>query len=195
MFRSLQTIIRMRRIWRKRFESLWYGLWKLGILHDLWRQTWCQGGFLFIIEFPKSKTSAIKPLEGLSNSWLLGWARIQRMCKSLRKRRESWKPRICRVMVGNWRRVDLILGFRKCRWIHQPCLCKFSPQISEFLLGPNSIVFQDYHVNNPESDKGISSMEDAAQYVYDYLEDNIPDYEWEFPEASFLHFHFYLFQS
>ena len=31
-------------------------------------------------------------------------------------------------------------------------------------------------------------MEDAVQYVYDYLEDNIPDYEWELPEASFLHF-------
>ena len=48
-------------------------------------------------------------------------------------------------------------------------------------------------MNNPESDKGISSMEDAVQYVYDYLEDNIPDYEWEFPEASFLYFDFYLF--
>lgn len=42
----------------------------------------------------------------------------------------------------------------------------------------------DYHSNNPESDKGISTMEDAVQYVYDYLEDNIPDYEWEFPEPS-----------
>ena len=50
-------------------------------------------------------------------------------------------------------------------------------------------------MNNPESDKGISSMEDAVQYVYDYLEDNIPDYEWEFPEASFLHFDFNLFYS
>ena len=30
-------------------------------------------------------------------------------------------------------------------------------------------------------------MEDAVQYVYDYLEDNIPDYEWEFPEEGFLH--------
>ena len=30
-------------------------------------------------------------------------------------------------------------------------------------------------------------MEDAVQYVYDYLEDNIPDYEWEFPEDGFLH--------
>lgn len=29
-------------------------------------------------------------------------------------------------------------------------------------------------------------MEDAVQYVYDYLEDNIPDYEWEFPEEGFL---------
>ena len=33
---------------------------------------------------------------------------------------------------------------------------------------------------------GISTMEDAVQYVYDYLEDNIPDYEWEFPEEGFL---------
>ena len=30
-------------------------------------------------------------------------------------------------------------------------------------------------------------MEDAVQYVYDYLEDNIPEYDWEFPEAGFLH--------
>ena len=29
-------------------------------------------------------------------------------------------------------------------------------------------------------------MEDAVQYVYDYLEDNIPDYELEFPEEGFL---------
>ena len=30
-------------------------------------------------------------------------------------------------------------------------------------------------------------MEDAVQYVYDYLYDNIPDYEWKFPEEGFLH--------
>ena len=30
-------------------------------------------------------------------------------------------------------------------------------------------------------------MEDAVQYVYDYLEDNIPDYEWEFPEDAELY--------
>ena len=54
-------------------------------------------------------------------------------------------------------------------------------------FSPDSVTFQDYHSNNPESDKGISTMEDAVQYVYDYLEDNIPDYEWEFPEEGFLH--------
>ena len=43
--------------------------------------------------------------------------------------------------------------------------------------------FKEFQSKNPE-ENGITSVEDAVDYVYNFLEDNIPDYEFQFSEPS-----------